>query len=135
MVQVEENQKLIKNSVNVFKIIVEDNLSGVSSNIHVVFRIILNMPFTIYESEPSFSASSTNKNEYRLYDEEIQTDISILKFFIGYHLAKNISFEETIKNSLKRNFGKRILNIDFIKNLYLNYNNLIFFISSIKSTI
>lgn len=112
---VEENKKLIKNPVNVFKTIDEDNLSVVSLNIYIAFRIILNVPVTNYESKPSFSASSTNKNEYRLYDGGIETDIYITKFFIGCDLVKNILFEKIMKNLLKQNLERWILNIDLLK--------------------
>jgi hypothetical protein len=54
MVKVKEDNKLIKNSVNMLLMIVEDNLLGVFPHIYVAFRIFLSIPVTNCESERSF---------------------------------------------------------------------------------
>ncbi|XP_050066946.1 zinc finger MYM-type protein 1-like [Aphis gossypii] len=113
MVKVKEDNKLIKNPINMLQMIVEDNLSGVFPHIYVAFRIFLSIPVTNCESERSFSALTIIKNKYRcMMGESRLTSLSILS--IECELTMNISFENIIRQFAQEKSRKKFFKHNII---------------------
>lgn len=86
--------------------IVEDNLIGIFSKMHVAFRTVLSIPVTNCESEQSLSVLFMIKNKYPyVMDESRLTSLSIIP--TECDLTSNISFEGVKGKFTKRKSRKK----------------------------